>query len=267
MWSRISPGILSLSNAPPPPMQVVFVYPLFVFDQGMFYAGIALVLFFTSKLFPETFWRSRYILCTILLLIMPILLLSVRCWLLLPLWDSVIVLCFVVRYFVSILALQTSRWGRESWLLCFVLVIVVWLFLTIPRVYLQFVIVVFPDHTHDFRMNYLWPISPLFTILFNSYNIVYMCIDHSIPLTYFIIVLESLHLYNYKIKMHCIFILVTYNAHSNVRMACLCQFNIEIDIYVILNTLQNFGSMFINPVRACTSFPTIFILIGCVLVY
>ena len=35
------------------------------------------------------------------------------------------------------------------------LVIVVWFFLTIPRVYLQFVIVVFPDHTHDFRMNYL----------------------------------------------------------------------------------------------------------------
>ena len=28
------------------------------------------------------------------------------------------------------------------------LVIVVWLFLTIPRVCLQFVIVVFPDHTH-----------------------------------------------------------------------------------------------------------------------
>ena len=39
---------------------------------------------------------------------------------LLPFWDSVIVLCFVVRYFVSILVLQSSRWGRESWLLCFV---------------------------------------------------------------------------------------------------------------------------------------------------
>ena len=42
------------------------------------------------------------------------------CWLLLPLWDSVVVLCFIMRYFVSILALQSSRWGRESWLLCFV---------------------------------------------------------------------------------------------------------------------------------------------------
>ena len=31
------------------------------------------------------------------------LLLFVHCLLLLPLWDSVIVLCFVVRYFVSIL--------------------------------------------------------------------------------------------------------------------------------------------------------------------
>ena len=42
--------------------------------------------------------------------------------------------------------------GIESWLLCFVclpgLVIVVWLFLAKPQVCLQFVIVVFPDHTH-----------------------------------------------------------------------------------------------------------------------
>ena len=28
--------------------------------------------------------------------------------------------CFVVRYFVAILVLQSSRWVRESWLLCFV---------------------------------------------------------------------------------------------------------------------------------------------------
>ena len=59
--------------------------------------------------------------------------------------------CFVVRYFVSILVLQSSRLGRESWLLClpsWCLVIVMCLFLTMPRVRLQFVIVVFPDHTH-----------------------------------------------------------------------------------------------------------------------
>ena len=57
-----------------------------------------------------------------------VLLLLIRCWLLLPLWDSVIVLHFVVRYFVSILVLQSSRWGGESWLLCFVCLLVVsWL--------------------------------------------------------------------------------------------------------------------------------------------
>ena len=37
-----------------------------------------------------------------------------------PIVGFVIVICFVVRYFVSILALQSSRWGREIWLLCFV---------------------------------------------------------------------------------------------------------------------------------------------------
>ena len=45
------------------------------------------------------------------------------CWLLLPLCGSVVVLSFVLfsmRCFVSILVLQSSCWGRESWLLCFV---------------------------------------------------------------------------------------------------------------------------------------------------
>ena len=40
--------------------------------------------------------------------------------LLLPLWESVIVLRFVVSYFMSILVLQSSWWGRESWLLCLI---------------------------------------------------------------------------------------------------------------------------------------------------
>ena len=40
--------------------------------------------------------------------------LLIRCRLLLPLWDSVIVLCFVVRYFVSILVFPSSRWEREG---------------------------------------------------------------------------------------------------------------------------------------------------------
>ena len=49
-----------------------------------------------------------------------VLLLLTFCLLLLPLWESVIVLCFVVRYFISILVLQSSWWGRESWLLCLI---------------------------------------------------------------------------------------------------------------------------------------------------
>ena len=58
-----------------------------------------------------------------------------RCWLLLPLWDFVSVLCFVVGYFVSILVLQSSCWGRQSWLLSsssWCLVIVALLFLAVP---------------------------------------------------------------------------------------------------------------------------------------
>ena len=49
-----------------------------------------------------------------------VLLLLIRCWLLLSFWDSVIVLCLVVHYFMSIPVFQSSCWGRESWLLCFV---------------------------------------------------------------------------------------------------------------------------------------------------
>ena len=37
-----------------------------------------------------------------------VLLLLTFCLLLLPLWESVTVLCFIVRYFMSILVLQSS---------------------------------------------------------------------------------------------------------------------------------------------------------------
>ena len=71
---------------------------------------------------------------------------------LVPLLDSVIVLCFVVRYFVSILVLQSSRWGRESWLLCFFVFLVsrdcCVVLARDATSFLQFVIVVFPDYTH-----------------------------------------------------------------------------------------------------------------------
>ena len=45
----------------------------------------------------------------------------IRCWLILPLRDFVTVTCFVVRYSVSILVLQSSWCGRESFAM-FVLV-------------------------------------------------------------------------------------------------------------------------------------------------
>ena len=60
------------------------------------------------------------------------------CLLLLPLWESVIVLCFVVRYFMSILVLQSSdgeeRAGCFAYLSSWCLVMVEWLFLAVPWV-------------------------------------------------------------------------------------------------------------------------------------
>ena len=67
--------------------------------------------------------------------------------------ESVIVLCFVVRYFMSIIGFAIILMGKRepvalpnlsSWCL----VIGVWLFLAVPWVCLQFVIVTFLDHTH-----------------------------------------------------------------------------------------------------------------------
>ena len=43
-----------------------------------------------------------------------VLLLLTFCLLLLPLWESVIVVCFVVRYFMSILVLQSSWWEERA---------------------------------------------------------------------------------------------------------------------------------------------------------
>ena len=79
----------------------------------------------------------------------------------LKLWDSVIVLCFVVRNFMSILVLQSSLWGRESWLLYLVFLVsgdCCAALLSMPQVCLQFVIVVFPDHTHYFSgiSHFIW---------------------------------------------------------------------------------------------------------------
>ena len=60
--------------------------------------------FGTSKmhLSPAVAWAAVRSKAVVLLLLLTF------CLLLLPLWESVIVLCFVVRYFMSILVLQSS---------------------------------------------------------------------------------------------------------------------------------------------------------------
>ena len=67
-----------------------------------------------------------------------VLLLMTFCLLLLPLWESVIALCFVDSNIAIILMVK-----REL-----VALMVERLFLAVPWGCLQFVIVVFPDHTH-----------------------------------------------------------------------------------------------------------------------
>ena len=83
------------------------------------------------------------------------LLLLAFCLLLLPLWESVNVLCFVVRYFTSILVMQLMGKRELDALLNlspWCLVMAEWLFLAVPWGCLRFVIVVFPDHTHYFSV-------------------------------------------------------------------------------------------------------------------
>ena len=59
-----------------------------------------------------------------------------------------IVLRFVVRYFMSILVLQSSELVALPHLSFWCIAIVVWLFLVVAWVRLQFMNVVIPDHTH-----------------------------------------------------------------------------------------------------------------------
>ena len=66
---------------------------------------------------------------------------SMFCCALLCVHSSFAIISMGKRELVALLCLS-------SWCL----VIVVWLFLTMPRVCLQFVIVVFPDHTHYFLL-------------------------------------------------------------------------------------------------------------------
>ena len=64
---------------------------------------------------------------------------STFCCALLYVWSSIAIILMGERELVALLCLS-------SWCL----VILVWLFLMMPWVCLQFVIVVFPDHTHYF---------------------------------------------------------------------------------------------------------------------
>ena len=81
-----------------------------------------------------------------------VLLLLTFCLLLLPLWESVIVLfCCTLLYVHSSIAIilmgkreLVALLNLSPWCL----MMVEWLFLTVPWGCLQFVIVVFPDHTH-----------------------------------------------------------------------------------------------------------------------
>ena len=76
-----------------------------------------------------------------------------------PLWEYVIGLCFVVRYFMSILVLHhldgEERAGCLLNLPFWCLVMVEWLFLAVPWGCLRFVILVFPDHTHLLFLRYI----------------------------------------------------------------------------------------------------------------
>ena len=70
------------------------------------------------------------------------------CLLLLPLWKSVIVLCFVVHSSIAIILMGKRELVALLDLSSWCLVMVEWLFLAVPRGCLRFLIVVFPDHTH-----------------------------------------------------------------------------------------------------------------------
>ena len=86
-----------------------------------------------------------------------VLLLLACCLLLLPLWEYVIALCFCMILYVrsnfAIILMGKRELVAMLSLSSWCLVIGVWLFLAVPWVFLQFVIVIFPDHTHLLIVN------------------------------------------------------------------------------------------------------------------
>ena len=84
-----------------------------------------------ETIFKETIWmRLSAVRCKAV-----VLLLLTCCLLLLSLWDSEMVLWFVVCFFIYLLVSQLSWWERESWLLCLVCLLAVsWLLcVALPR--------------------------------------------------------------------------------------------------------------------------------------
>ena len=77
-----------------------------------------------------------------------VLLLLTFCLLLLPLWESVIGLCFVVHSSIAIILMGKRKLVGLLNLSYRCLVMVEWLFLAVPWGCLRFVIVVFPDNTN-----------------------------------------------------------------------------------------------------------------------
>ena len=82
-----------------------------------------------------------------------VLLLLTFCLLLLQLWESVIVLGFVLHLLYVHSSFPIILMGRRQLvallsLSSWCLVMAMWLFLAVPWDYLRFVIGVFPDHTH-----------------------------------------------------------------------------------------------------------------------
>ena len=69
------------------------------------------------------------------------------CLFLLPLWESVIVLYFVIRFSFKIILMGKRELVALLNLSSWCLVMFERLFLAVPQGCLQFVIVVFPDHT------------------------------------------------------------------------------------------------------------------------
>ena len=155
------------------------------------------------------------------------------CLLLLPLWESVIVICFVVRYFMSILVLQSSWWGRESWLLCLICLpgVLWWLSGSSSRchwvvcsLWLRYFLIILTYYFYYFnkRSLHLFLFYPLKNENFNQ-NVIHWTITLITPLSGIVHFKTN---YNYRLSYHCFInklILVTYALISRKNLAWLIK--------------------------------------------